>query len=448
MAISKELLQTLRLNNRLINTIKMAKKLQSVRGMRDILPDQSSSWQYIESTARDLFNGYGYKELRTPIIESTDLFKRSIGDATDIVEKEMYTFEDRNGDSLTLRPEGTAGCVRAGMQHGLLHNQQQRIWYIGPMFRHERPQKGRYRGFYQAGIETYGIATPDIDAEVIAIAARFWKKLGFKNVRLEINSLGNNEARQAYREVLIEYFSEHQDQLDSDSQRRLHKNPLRILDTKNPTMKNLVENAPDLLDYLDDDSKEHFEGLKQRLDSMGITYQVNSRLVRGIDYYNRTVFEWITDDLGAQGTICAGGRYDGLVKQLGGRETPACGFGIGLDRLQLLVEEQGLDQSNLEPNVYLVMAGQEAELVGLSLAESLRDDQPNLRLLVNGGSGSFKSQLKRADNSGADYAFILGSTEIEEKTITIKPLRSTLKITEQLTIPQAQLTDFTSENLV
>lgn len=426
----------------------MAKKLQSVRGMRDILPEQSSSWQFIENTARDLFNGYGYKELRTPIIESTDLFKRSIGDATDIVEKEMYTFEDRNGDSLTLRPEGTAGCVRAGMQHGLFHNQQQRIWYIGPMFRHERPQKGRYRGFYQAGIETYGIATPDIDAEVIAIAARFWKKLGFKNVRLEINSLGSNGARQAYREVLIDYFTKHKEQLDSDSQRRLHKNPLRILDTKNPTMKELVDNAPDLLDYLDDESKEHFEGLKQRLDTMGIAYQVNSRLVRGIDYYNRTVFEWITDDLGAQGTICAGGRYDGLVKQLGGRETPACGFGIGLDRLQLLVEEQGLDQSNNKPNIYLVMAGNEAELLGLSLAEGLRDSQPSLRIMVNGGAGSFKSQLKRADNSGADYAFILGGNEIEEKTITIKPLRDALKITEQMTILQAQLADFTSENLL
>jgi histidyl-tRNA synthetase len=320
----------------------MAKNLQSVRGMRDILPEQSSSWQFIEGIARDLFNSYGYKELRTPIIESTDLFKRSIGDATDIVEKEMYTFEDRNGDSLTLRPEGTAGCVRAGMQHGLLHNQQQRIWYIGPMFRHERPQKGRYRGFYQAGIETYGIDGPDIDAEIIAIAARFWKKLGFKKVRLEINSLGSNEARQAYREVLIEYFSKDEDLLDDDSKRRLHKNPLRILDTKNPKMKELVDNAPDLLDYLDDESKEHFEGLKQRLTTMGIEYQINSRLVRGIDYYNRTVFEWITDDLGAQGTICAGGRYDGLVKQLGGRATSACGFGIGLDRLQLLVEEQQL----------------------------------------------------------------------------------------------------------
>ena len=424
----------------------MAKNLQSVRGMRDILPEQSSSWQFIENIARELFNGYGYKELRTPIIESTELFKRSIGDATDIVEKEMYTFEDRNSDSLTLRPEGTAGCVRAGMQHGLFHNQQQRIWYIGPMFRHERPQKGRYRGFYQAGIETYGIEGPDIDAEVIAIAARLWKKLGFKNVRLEINSLGSNEARQAYRDVLIKYFSEHEDLLDEDSKRRLHKNPLRILDTKNPKMKDLVSNAPDLLDYLDDESKEHFEGLKQRLDNMGIAYLVNSRLVRGIDYYNRTVFEWITDDLGAQGTICAGGRYDGLVKQLGGRATPACGFGIGIDRLQLLVEEQGLDQSNNNPHAYFVLSGKDAELAGLTIAEGLRDTHEQFRLLVNGGSGSFKSQLKRADNSGAEYAFILGENEVAEKTITIKPLRDKQK--EQQTIAQIDLGEYISNNLL
>ncbi len=424
----------------------MAKNLQSVRGMRDILPEQSSSWQFIENIARELFNSYGYKELRTPIIESTELFKRSIGDATDIVEKEMYTFEDRNGDSLTLRPEGTAGCVRAGMQHGLFHNQQQRIWYIGPMFRHERPQKGRYRGFYQAGIETYGIEGPDIDAEVIAIAARFWKKLGFKNVHLEINSLGSNEARQAYRDVLIKYFSEHEELLDEDSKRRLHKNPLRILDTKNPKMKDLVSNAPDLLDYLDDESKKHFEGLKLRLDNMGIAYQVNSRLVRGIDYYNRTVFEWITEDLGAQGTICAGGRYDGLVKQLGGRATPACGFGIGIDRLQLLVEEQGLDQSNNKPHAYFVLSGKKAELAGLAIAESLRDSHEQFRLLVNGGAGSFKSQLKRADNSGAEYAFILGENEVADKTITIKALRDKQK--EQQTIPLADLDQYISNNLV
>lgn len=423
----------------------MAKNLQSVRGMRDILPDQSASWQYIENTARELFTSYGYHELRTPIIESTDLFKRSIGDTTDIVEKEMYTFEDRNGDSLTLRPEGTASTVRAGIQHGLFHNQQQRIWYIGPMFRHERPQKGRYRGFYQAGIETYGIDGPEIDAEVIAIAARFWKKLGFQKVRLEINSLGSDEARQNYREILIEYFSKHQDLLDEDSQRRLHKNPLRILDTKNPKLRELVENAPNLLDYLDDQSKEHFASLKKRLDIMEIKYIVNPRLVRGIDYYNRTVFEWITEDLGAQGTICAGGRYDGLVKQLGGRATSACGFGLGLDRLQLLVEEQGLDQSNNNPHAFLVMSGDEAELTGTALSEKLRDTHPALRLMVNAGGGSFKSQLKRADKSAAAYALILGETEVESEQIVIKPL---LNSGEQQTISIDDLSDFVEQQII
>ena len=423
----------------------MAKNLQSVRGMRDILPDQSASWQYIENIAREIFSSYGYNELRAPIIESTDLFKRSIGDATDIVEKEMYTFDDRNGDSLTLRPEGTAGTVRAGIQHGLFHNQQQRIWYIGPMFRHERPQKGRYRGFYQAGIETYGIDGPEIDAEVIAIAARFWKRLGFKKVRLEINSLGSNEARQNYREVLIEYFSKHQELLDEDSQRRLHKNPLRILDTKNPKMFDLVEKAPSLLDYLDEESKLHFEGLKLRLDTMGIEYIVNPRLVRGIDYYNRTVFEWITEDLGAQGTICAGGRYDGLVKQLGGRDTTACGFGMGLDRLQLLVEEQGLDRSDNNPHAYFVMSGEDAELTGTALSEKLRDANPSLRLMINVGGGSFKSQLKRADKSSAAYALILGESEIESQQIVVKPL---LTNEEQHTISMNELSDYVEQHII
>jgi len=427
----------------------MAKNLQAVRGMRDLLPEQSASWQYIESCARELFNSYGYNELRTPIIESTELFKRGIGDVTDIVEKEMYTFEDRNGDSLTLRPEGTAGCVRAAMQHGLLHNQQQRIWYIGPMFRHERPQKGRYRGFYQAGIETYGIATPDIDAEVIAIGARLWKKLKINNVRLEINSLGSNEAREAYREVLIEYFSRHQDQLDEDSKRRLHKNPLRILDTKNHKMNELVENAPDLLDYLDDESKDHFEKLKQRLDIMGIEYHVNSRLVRGLDYYNRTVFEWISGELGSQGTICAGGRYDNLVKKLGGRETPACGFGIGIDRLQLLLEEQQQALPDSAPHAYLVMLGDKAELAGLEIAEGLRNDHPQLRLIVNGGSGSFKTQLKRADKSAAAYAFILGENELESQQIIIKPLREdTQKVTAQTTLSHDKLNDYVTKSIL
>lgn len=352
---------------------------------------------------------------------------------------------DRNGDSLSMRPEGTASCVRAGIQHGLLHNQQQRIWYTGPMFRHERPQKGRYRQFYQAGIETYGIATPDIDAEVIAVGARLWKQLGLKGIKLQLNTLGSDEARQQYRDVLIDYFSAHEEQLDDDSKRRLHKNPLRILDTKNPDLKELVAAAPNLMDYLDDESKQHFDGLCTRLDVMGVEYEINPRLVRGIDYYNRTVFEWVTEELGAQGTVCAGGRYDGLVKKLGGRATPACGFGIGLERLLLLMEAQQIQIPTLTPDVYLVLAGEEAQITGIKLAESLRDSQADLSLQSNMAAGSFKAQIKRADKSGADYAFILGGNEVEENTITIKPLRSGA---EQQTIPQGQLNNFIKENIV
>ena len=423
----------------------MAKNIQSIRGMHDILPSQSASWQYLEATVRALFNSYGYRELRTPIIEPTELFSRGIGEVTDIVEKEMYTFADRNGDSLSMRPEGTASCVRAGIQHGLLHNQQQRIWYTGPMFRHERPQKGRYRQFYQAGIETYGIATPDIDAEVIAVGARLWKQLGLKGIKLQLNTLGSDEARQQYRDVLIDYFSAHEAQLDEDSKRRLHKNPLRILDTKNPDLKELVAAAPNLMDYLDDESKQHFDGLCTRLDVMGVEYEINPRLVRGIDYYNRTVFEWVTEELGAQGTVCAGGRYDGLVKQLGGRATPACGFGIGLERLLLLMEAQQIQIPALAPDVYLVLAGEEAQIAGVKLAKSLRDSQTNLSLQSNVAAGSFKAQIKRADKSGAKYAFILGGSEVEGNTITIKPLRSSA---EQQTIPQDQLNNFIKENIV
>ena len=423
----------------------MAKNIQSIRGMHDILPSQSASWQYLEATVRTLFNSYGYRELRTPIIEPTELFSRGIGEVTDIVEKEMYTFADRNGDSLSMRPEGTASCVRAGIQHGLLHNQQQRIWYTGPMFRHERPQKGRYRQFYQAGIETYGVATPDIDAEVITVGARLWKQLGLKNIKLQLNTLGSDEARLQYRAVLIKYFSVHHAQLDEDSQRRLHKNPLRILDTKNPELKDIVANAPSLMDYLDDESKQHFEGLCARLDILEIDYTINPRLVRGIDYYNRTVFEWVTEELGAQGTVCAGGRYDGLVKQLGGRATPACGFGIGLERLLLLMESQEIQTSALKPHVYLVLAGDDAQIAGVKLAETLRDTQTGLNLQCNVAAGSFKTQIKRADKSGAKYAFILGGSEIENNTITIKPLRSD---TKQLSIPQHQLDHFIKEKIL
>ena len=422
----------------------MAKNIQSVRGMHDILPSQSASWQYLEATIRTLFNCYGYRELRTPIIEPTELFSRGIGEVTDIVEKEMYTFADRNGDSLSMRPEGTASCVRAGIQHGLLHNQQQRIWYTGPMFRHERPQKGRYRQFYQAGLETYGVSTPDIDAEVIAIVARLWKQLGLKNIQLQLNTLGSDEARQKYRDILIEYFSAHHDQLDEDSQRRLHKNPLRILDTKNPDLKNIVEAAPSLMNSLDNESKEHFEGVKARLDSLGIDYYINPRLVRGIDYYNRTVFEWVTEELGAQGTVCAGGRYDGLVKRLGGKVTPACGFGIGLERLILLMEAQGIQTPALHPDVYLIISGAEVQIAGVQLAESLRDTHPALNLQSNVAAGSFKAQIKRADKSGAHYAFILGESEASDHTITIKPLRNG---EEQTTISQEKLNSYIEKNI-
>lgn len=401
----------------------MAQKIQSIRGMHDILPNQTPLWQHLESTVRKLLNRYGYKEIRMPIVEVSELFSRAVGEVTDIVEKEMYTFSDRNGDLLTLRPEGTAGCVRAGIQHGLLHNQQQRLWYTGPMFRHERPQKGRYRQFQQVGVETYGIASADIDAELITMGFNLWQQLGLKNIRLELNTLGSNESRQHYREKLIAYFSEHLDVLDADAKNRLHSNPLRILDTKNPEMKDIVKNAPELYDYIDDESKSHFQGLCTRLDTLGISYTVNTRLVRGLDYYSRTVFEWITDELGAQGTICAGGRYDGLVQQLGGRSTPASGFAMGLERLVSLMEEQGSMADTKQLDIYLIMAGDRAQLTGILLAEMLRKQLPHLRILTNCGGGSFKAQIKRADKSGANLALILGDDEIEKNNVTIKFLR-------------------------
>ncbi|PWQ99143.1 histidine--tRNA ligase [Leucothrix pacifica] len=402
----------------------MPKVIQSIRGMHDILPDQSAAWQHLEGTIRTLFTQYGYRELRTPVLEPTELFCRSIGEVTDIVEKEMYTFDDRNGDSLTLRPECTASCVRAGIQNGLLYNQQQRIWYIGPMFRHERPQKGRYRQFYQAGIETYGIPGPDIDAEVIAVSARLWRTLGIKNVELQLNSLGSNEARMQYREVLIEYLKQHEDVLDEDAKRRMLTNPLRVLDSKNPKMADIIAAAPQLLDHLDDESKEHFDRLKMLLDEMGIEYVINPRLVRGLDYYCRTVFEWVTTELGTQGTICAGGRYDGLVEQLGGKPTTGLGFAMGLERILLLLEEQNIEVPALAPHIYIVMQGEEAETSGLTLSETLRNQLPQLRIMSNCASGSFKAQMKRADKSGAEYAIILGDNELSEGVVTIKPLRN------------------------
>ena len=401
----------------------MAKKIQSIRGMHDILPDQTPLWQHLEQTVRNLLGRYGYKEIRMPIVEMSELFSRAVGEVTDIVEKEMYTFPDRNGDMLTLRPEGTAGCVRAGIQHGLLHNQQQRLWYTGPMFRHERPQKGRYRQFQQIGVETYGINSSDIDAELITMGANLWQQLGLKSIRLEINTLGSSEARQGYRDALITYFSKHIDILDKDAKNRLHSNPLRILDTKNPDMRAVVDDAPDLHDYLDDESKVHFADLCARLDVLNIKYTVNSRLVRGLDYYSRTVFEWITDELGAQGTVCAGGRYDGLVEQLGGRATPACGFAMGIERLVSLMEEQGSLSDTTHLDAYVIMAGDSAQLAGMKLAEKLRKQLPNLRILANCGGGSFKAQIKRADKSGANFALILGENEVDNQQVTIKSLR-------------------------
>jgi len=406
----------------------MAKKNQSVqaiRGMHDILPEKSSQWQYAENIIKDVLASYSYLEIRLPIVEKTELFKRSIGEVTDIVEKEMYTFDDRNSDSLTLRPEGTAGCLRACLEHGLLHNQVHRLWYYGPMFRHERPQKGRYRQFYQFGVETYGLAGPDIDAELILLTDRMWKKLGIRDkVRLELNTLGTTEERLVYREKLVEYFKQHIELLDEDSLRRLETNPLRILDSKNRDLKQLIQNAPELMDYMGEESRSHFETLTKTLDDLGVKYELNSRLVRGLDYYGKTVFEWVTDDLGSQGTICAGGRYDGLIEQLGGKSNHAIGFAMGMERLLLLIEQ--LDDVPVERavDVYMIRVGEEAEKEGLRLAEKMRNEIDGIKLQVNCGSGSFKSQFKKADKSGAEYALIIGDDEVSRGEVSLKPLRS------------------------
>ena len=423
----------------------MSKTIQSIRGMHDVLPDESYQWQNFEQIVRDLMSVYGYREIRMPSVESTDLFSRSIGEVTDIVEKEMYTFEDRNGDLLTVRPEGTAGCVRAGIQHGILHNQVQRLWYMGPMFRHERPQKGRYRQFHQFGVETFGIADPDIDAELIIMTARLWKLLQLEDIRLELNTLGSNEARAKYREILLDYLSANHDQLDEDSLRRLDSNPLRILDSKNPEMKSMIQRAPSLLDYLDTESAEDFEQLKQYLDDAGIEYTINPRLVRGLDYYCKTVFEWVTDQLGAQGTVCAGGRYDGLVEQLGGRSTPAAGFALGIERLLAMREAANIEVPQGQPDVYLLLQGESSSRMGLLLAERLRDECPGLSVLSNCGGGSFKSQMKKADKSGALIAVILGENEIAENTVTVKFLREQK---QQQTINQSDISEFLKNNQV
>lgn len=398
-------------------------RIQSIRGFNDVLPEQTSAWQQLEAAARRVFDAYGYSEIRLPIVESTALFARSIGEVTDIVEKEMYTFEDRNGDSMTLRPEGTAGCVRAAIEHGMLHNQTQKLWYAGPMFRYERPQKGRYRQFHQFGVEAFGLAGPDVDAEVIFLSAALWRELGVEGLQLELNSLGSNEARQQYRAALVEYFSRYENELDDDGCRRLQSNPLRLLDSKHEGTRKLLPDAPKFAEYLDDESKQHFDALCELLSAAGLAITLNPLLVRGLDYYNRTVFEWTTDQLGAQAAVCSGGRYDGLVETLGGKPVPAIGWGLGIERLIALLEAQGKLPAVAQPHAYLLLAGDAATQRGLLLAEQWRAKVPGLRLHANLGGGSMKAQFKRADRSGAALALVLGDEELAANEITIKFLR-------------------------
>lgn len=404
--------------------------------MNDCLPTQSPLWQKVENTVKHVISAYGYNEVRMPIVEMTHLFSRAIGEVTDVVEKEMYTFEDRNGDSLTLRPEGTAGCVRSGIENGLLYNQEQRLWYMGPMFRHERPQKGRYRQFHQCGVEVFGLNGPDVDAELIMMTARLWRELGIaQHVRLELNSIGSLDARANYRTALIAHLEQHIDVLDEDSKRRMYSNPLRVLDSKNPDVQAILVDAPELSDYLDQESKAHFAGLCELLDAAGIEYTVNQRLVRGLDYYNRTVFEWITESLGAQGTVCGGGRYDGLVEQLGGKATPAVGFAMGLERLVLMMETLALTDVRRSVDVYVVTAGDGTMMAGMKLAESLRESLPGIRVMNHFGGGNFKKQFKRADKVGALFALVLGENEVAENTVVVKDLQGG----EQETVAQTEL---------
>lgn len=419
--------------------------IQAIRGMHDTLPEQTPRWQYAEKIIREVLATYCYQEIRLPIVEKTELFKRSIGEVTDIVEKEMYTFDDRNKDSLTLRPEGTAGCLRACLEHGLLHNQVHRLWYYGSMFRYERPQKGRYRQFCQLGVETYGLPGPDIDVEILLLTERMWKKLGIRDkVRLELNTLGTTEERLVYREKLVDYFTQHSEQLDEDCLRRLQTNPLRILDSKNKDMQGLIQNAPELMESLGDDSRSHFKILTDTLDNLGVKYQLNSRLVRGLDYYGKTVFEWVTDDLGAQGAICAGGRYDGLIEQLGGKANHAIGFAMGMERLLLLLEQ--LDDLPIEggADVYMILVGTEAEKQGMRLAEAIRNELDGIKLQVNCGGGSFKSQFKKADKSGAEFALILADDELSRGEVSVKPLKTRQ---EQKNMTQTEVFQFLRESI-
>jgi histidyl-tRNA synthetase len=403
----------------------MSSKPRAIRGMNDILPEVSGTWRYLESVVQEIVRSYGYSEIRLPLLEYTDLFKRSIGEVTDIVEKEMYTFPDRNGESLTLRPEATAGMVRAGMTNGLFHNQKQKLWTSGPMFRYEKPQAGRYRQFYQFDVEAVGYDGPDVDAELIIMSARMWQRLGISKIRLEINSLGTPEARVRYREALVEYFSSVKNELDEDSIRRLEQNPLRILDSKNPDMQAIVEAAPVMLDFLDEESAEHYVGLKTLLDAAGVTYTENPRLVRGLDYYSRTVFEWVTDALGSQGAVCSGGRYDGLVEKLGGRATPAVGWAMGIERFVALYEVCGGETPATNADVYIAALGEGTLERAFELAEELRDSISGIQVEMNLGGGSFKSQMKRADKSGAEFALILGEQELADGCVGIKPMLST-----------------------
>jgi histidyl-tRNA synthetase len=404
----------------------VAKNIQAIRGMNDYLPADTAIWQRIEGTLKQVLASYGYSEIRLPIVEHTPLFSRAIGEVTDVVEKEMYTFEDRNGESLTLRPEGTAGCVRAGIEHGLLYNQEQRLWYTGPMFRYERPQKGRYRQFHQMGVEVFGLQGPDVDAELIMMTARWWKALGIaEHVELELNSIGSLDARANYRSALVAFLEQHQDVLDEDCKRRMYTNPLRVLDSKNPDIQKLLNDAPTLGEFLDEESRAHFSGLCGLLDDAGIKYRINQRLVRGLDYYNRTVFEWVTSSLGSQGTVCGGGRYDGLVEQLGGRATPAVGFAMGMERLVLLVQAVNPE---FEPtrivDVYVIASGQGVQSAAMQLAEKLRDADPALKLMTNFGGGNFKKQFARADKWGARIALVLGEDEVNAGQVVVKDLRT------------------------
>ena len=420
----------------------MAKKIQAIRGMNDLLPKDSALWLHLEKTITDLFISYGYKNIRTPIVEKTDTFCRAIGEATDIVEKEMYTWTDTSGDMLSLRPEGTAGCVRAMIEHNLPREGIQKVFYQGQMFRHERPQKGRYRQFNQVGVEVFGASEAKIDAELMAMTNSLWNKLGLKNITLEINTLGSSEARVNYRQILVDYFNKNKELLDEDSTRRLKTNPLRILDSKNPAMQDLINNAPKLMEHLDKESEQHFNEFKSYLEALGIEYKINTRLVRGLDYYNRTVYEWTTNDLGSQGTICAGGRYDSLVEKMGGNPTTAVGFAIGLERLILLLQEQGVEADNNQDSIYIVALGDDAQIKSMQIANEIHKHLPNVIVYNDITLGSFKSQFKKADKANADFALILGEEEIKNNQVSIKPLKGQ---GEQLTTSLEEIINYLSK---